>query len=54
MELKINLDTSNDKMLIKVEEIAELTRQLGRAIRDLEILQGQKLSATVVTNDDAE
>lgn len=51
MEIKINLDTKTDEIMSKIEEINSLTHKLSRAVRELEIMQTQKNTATVVAND---
>ncbi len=47
MELKINIDTQNNELLAQLEKIQKLSCELGRAIRDFEIIQKTKSSATV-------
>lgn len=51
--LKIDLETNTSAVIEKLKEINDLTYQLGRAVRDLEILQKQQNSATVRQDDDA-
>ncbi len=53
MEIKINLNTNNTKLLEQLAKIDGLSKELGRAIRDFEIMQKQQNSATVVANDNA-
>lgn len=51
--LKIDLETNTSAMIETLKKINDLTYQLGRAVRDLEILQKQQNSATVRQDDDA-